>query len=334
MWLESGLSRRALLAGSLTLAAVAAAPVRARGQDPLPSWNDGPNKKAIIDYVKRITTKGSHDYIAPEARISTFDNDGTLWCETPLIEGEFVKLRMGAMLKSNPALAQQEPYKTLISGKDASIEAMPVEDLLKVFVDTHTGMTEAAFAVMVADFFKTARHPKYKVPYTQVVYQPMIELLALLRDHGFTNHICSGGEVSFMRVISDPLYKIPQQYVIGTIIRDTAVEGPDGKLELMRTGPLLLFNDTNSKVVGIQYEMGLHPVFVAGNVRSGGDIGQMRWSQQGALPSLQVMINHDDAVREAAYSEPKGESLAAAAQFGFNVVSMKNDWKRIFAFES
>jgi hypothetical protein len=211
---------------------------------------------------------------------------------------------------------------------------MPPGDLMKVFVDTHTGMTEAAFAVMVGDFFKTARHPKYKVPYTQVIYQPMIELLALLRANGFTNHLCSGGDVSFMRVISEPLYKIPQQYVIGSIIRDTAIETPDGQLDLMRTGPLLLFNDTNSKVVGIQYEMGLHPVFVAGNVRSGGDIGQMRWSQQGMLPSLQVMINHDDAVREAAYSEPKGESLAAAAKYGFKVVSMKDDSKQIFAFQA
>jgi len=334
MWLESGLSRRALLGSSLTIAALAAAPVLARGADPLPSWNDGANKRAILDYVRRITSKGGADYVAPEARIATFDNDGTLWCETPLIEGEFVKLRMGEMLKANPALAQEEPYKTLLSGKDSAIETMPVQDLLKVFVDTHTGMTEAAFAVMVADFFKTARHPKYKVPYTQVVYQPMIELLALLRANGFTNHLCSGGEVSFMRVISEPLYAIPQQYVIGTIIKDTAVEGADGKLELMRTGPMLLFNDTNSKVVGIQYEMGLHPVFVAGNVRSGGDIGQMRWSRQGALPSLQLMVNHDDAVREAAYSEPKGESLAASAKYGFNVVSMKDDWKRIFAFQS
>ncbi|MGL4543631.1 MAG: HAD family hydrolase, partial [Polymorphobacter sp.] len=334
MWLETGLSRRALLSTGLTAAALAATPLRAHiGHDPLPSWHASINKSAILDYVKRITTPGSADFIAPEARIATFDNDGTLWCETPLIEGEFVKLRMAAMLKANPALAQEEPYKTLLGGQDASIEAMPIQDLLKVFVDTHTGMTEAAFAVMVADFFKTARHPKYNVPYTQMVYQPMLELLALLRDHGFVNHICSGGEVSFMRVISAPLYKIPQQYVIGTIIKTSAVENPQGQLELLRTGPLLLFNDTNSKVVGIQYEMGLHPVFVAGNVRSGGDIGQMRWSKQGALPSLQVMINHDDAVREAAYAEPKGESLAAAAKFGFNVVSIKNDWKKVFAFQ-
>ena len=324
--------RRRILFGVASAPFVVAARPGWAQADPLPSWNDTAPKRAILAFVTAVTQEGGPRFVKRDDRMATFDNDGTLWCEKPTIEVAYTKERVAALLAARPQLAKQRPYDILLRKDPAVLSTLTADDVVRVLADTHTGMTEDEFTAQVKAFFAGAKHPTYGVPYTQVVYQPQLELLAYLRAHGFKIFISSGGEVSFMRAVSQELYGVPPEQVIGTCFLD-ATEERAGRLVLRRTSKLVAINDKDAKPVGIRRHIGKRPILACGNERSGGDIAMLRYAKGHTLPSLALLVNHDDGVREAEYAEKDGASLAAAKAYGFAVISMRDDWRRVFAFQ-
>lgn len=303
--------------------------------DPLPSWNETKTKSNIIDFVTSVTDENSTLYVKPYDRIATFDNDGTLWCEVPTVQVAYTVDRVKEMIPSHPEWKDEKIFTALIEGDKEYIDQDIAEGgkgLMKVIAATNTGMTLEVFKKEVSDFFAKAEHPKFKVPFTKIYYVPMLELLNYLRANEFEVFICSGGGLDFMRVISYEVYGIPTQNVIGSFGK-SKFEVTDGSDEIMKLPDLILINDKAGKPVGIDYFIGRKPIFSAGNVRSGGDIEMNEYCQSNSLPSIQLIVNHDDPVREFEYSEKGNESLDACAKYDWNVVSMKNDWKKIFEFE-
>ena len=303
--------------------------------DPLPSWNEGKTKSAIIDFVKSVTDQSGPLYVKPEDRIATFDNDGTLWCEQPTIQIAYTVERVKNMFPNHP---EWNDIKIFTAIRDDDMKYI-LEDyaaggkgLMEVIAATNTGISLEEFQYTVTDFFKTAEHPKYKVPYTKVYYVPMLELINYLRANEFEVFICSGGGLDFMRAVSYEIYGIPTQNVIGSFGK-SKFEISEGSAELIKLPELVLINDKEGKPVGIDYFIGRKPVFSAGNVRTGGDIAMNIYCQTNKLPGIQLMVNHDDPVREFEYSEKGNESLDASAKYNWNVVSIKNDWKKVFEFE-
>jgi len=307
----------------------------AKALDPLLSWNDGPTKSAIVQFVQDVTQQGEPKYVPPEARIATFDQDGTLWCEQPVGQLAFVTYRIKQMAPKHPEWKDQQPYKAVLEGDKGFL----VNDLthnhgkalMELMVETHTGMPMADFNRKVKAFLNTSRHPKYDKKFTETIYQPMLELLGYLRANGFKTYICSGGGIDFMRVFAEDTYGIVPENVIGSFSMNT-FEQVDGKWQIIKDKKNLFINDGLTKPVGIDRQIGRIPIFACGNVRSGGDIGQLTYSHTNPLPNFQLLINHDDDVREFAYSEKDNASLNAAQKGGWQVVSMKKDWKRIFPF--
>jgi len=296
--------------------------------DPLPSWNEGKNKKAIIDFVKAVSTEGSASFVKPEDRVATFDNDGTLWAEQPVIQLLFVFERVKQMAEGNTTLKEQQPFKAIIENNREYLKTLTEADVIKLFVATQTGMTESEYAKEAARFFSNAQSPSGK-PIAQLVYQPQLELLNYLRANGFKTFICSGGSVEFMRAISQKYYGIPPEQVIGTqfkyVYKDSA-----GINDIVRQPALHSFNDKQEKPLNIQYFIGKRPIFACGNEGGGGDIYMLRYSQGSSYPSLQLLVNHDDKDREFYYQEKDNKSLDWAGKYNWHVVSMKNDWKTIF----
>jgi hypothetical protein len=297
--------------------------------DPLPSWNDGPVKRSLLDFVARVTRNGP-ELVPIEERIATFDNDGTLWQEKPVVEGAFVFARVGEMAKADPALREKQPFEAALEHDVATLQQEGKRALLELLFSTHAGMTDDVYKGEVRRFLATARHPRFDRPYTSLTYQPMQELLKLLRLNDFTTYICSGGDVDFMRTFSSSTYGIPSEQVIGSRFEKQLVT-VDGRTALLRNAKLESLNDKGTKPDGIDRAIGKRPVFAAGNVRSGGDIEMLRYTRDRAGPSFALVVNHDDDVREFAYAEKDGATLAAARAGGFQVVSMKNDWKVIFS---
>jgi hypothetical protein len=300
--------------------------------DPLPSWNDGPVKRAIIDFVTRVTKQGGPDFVPVGDRIATFDNDGTLWAEKPLPnEVYFVLARLKEMAAKDPSLKERQPFKAALDGDAAYFHEAGAQAVLELLLATHTRMTQEQFADEARRFIEKERHPKLNRPYTAVVYQPMIELLAYLRANQFQTWLCSGGTVDFMRVFALGAYGIPPEQIIGSEFkRESRREGD--RLVVWRLPEIDAINDKDGKPVGIDRQIGARPILVAGNVFSGGDIAMMEYSKGRAGPSFQLLINHDDAEREFAYAEKDNFSLDAAKKFGFTVVNIKSDWKTIFAY--
>lgn len=299
--------------------------------DPLPSWNEGAVKQEIIEFVARVTDPDSPDFVAPEDRIATFDNDGTLWAEQPLVQLYFTLAEAESIVADNPALRSQEPYKSLLD-QDLDYFKTAGEDVLTgLLAAIYADRTQAEYEAALQQFFATADYPPLGVPVSEVTYLPMVELLDYLRDNGFQTWICSGGGIDFMRHISESYYGIPPQQVIGSHIKKEWREH-DGEMVTWRLPELVLVTDTVGKPIGIDLHSGKRPIFSAGNVRSGGDIAHLTYSQQ-QQPSVQLMIYHDDDDREFAYDEPDNASLQASAENGWTVVSMKNDWKTIFSFQ-
>ncbi|PSR17947.1 haloacid dehalogenase-like hydrolase [filamentous cyanobacterium CCP3] len=298
--------------------------------DPLPNWNDGEVKQGIIEFVARVTDPDSPDFVAPEDRIATFDNDGTLWAEQPYVQLLFTIAGTEAIVAADPALRSQEPYKSLL---DPDFDYLTAEEdvLADLLANIYANRTQAEYEAELQQFFQTAVYPPFNVPLSEVTYLPMVELLGYLQDNGFQTWICSGGGIDFMRQISESYYGIPPQQVIGTRIQKDWREH-DGKMVIWRLPEITLVANKEGKPIGINLHIGKPPIFSAGNVRSGGDIAHLTYSQQ-QQPSMQLMINHDDAEREFAYTEPDNASLEAAAENGWTVVSMKDDWKTIFAFQ-
>jgi hypothetical protein len=303
-----------------------AAPAADTG-DPLPSWNDGPVKQSILSFVKKVTDSSGKDYIPVADRIATFDNDGTLWCEEPTVQIMFAMEQIKKMVEANPALAKKEPFKAVLEHDKEYFKKGGEEALAKLVALTHTGTTEDAFEARVKEFTTNIKIPPRNVGLRQITYQPQLELLHYLRANGFTTYICTGGTIEFVRCISSDLYGIPKSQVIGTTFKYAFV---DSNRTLVRKPEIALINDKGGKPVGIQQHIGQRPVLACGNERSGGDIQMLMYSQSSTYPSLQLLVNHDDAAREAAYQEPDSASLKAAAANGWQVISMQKDWKTIF----
>lgn len=304
-------------------------PIPVHAADPLPSWNDGRVKQSITEFVARVTTTGSPDFVPVADRIATFDNDGTLWAEQPVVQGMFVLARLKEMAAADPSLNQKQPFRAALAGNVAYFEQAGEEAIMELLTATHANITQEQFEQEVQRFFEIGVYPTLKVPYSQVTYKPMVELLEHLRANQFQTWICSGGGIDFVRVISQQFYGIPPQQVIGSSIKTEFIK-KGGKSVVWRLPELGRNNDKAGKPVGIDLHIGKRPVFAAGNERSGGDIAMLTYSQGRPGASFQLLINHDDAQREFAYQEPDNASLNAAKTNRWQVVSIKNDWKQVF----
>ena len=310
--------------------AIASIPAKqGRCADPLPSWNDGEVKAAIVQFVTAVVTKGGPKYVPAEQRIATFDNDGTLWSEQPVVQGMFLMHRLKKMAKKDPSIRTRQPFKAALENDKEYLKEEGMPAILELFAATHTGMSQEEFETEVTDFFAEARYPKLGSPVGQVVFQPMLELLDYLRGNDFKVYICSGGGIDFMRVMSNQLYGIPREQVIGSSIKKD-LKLVKGRWVLTRTAGLGSFNDKEVKPVNIDLHIGMRPLLAMGNVRSGGDFGMLSYSQGRKGPSLQLLVNHDDEEREFAYAEKDNASLNAAKSNGWLVASIKNDWRSVF----
>ncbi len=318
------------------LAAVAFINTVARAADPLPSWNEGPAKQAIIDFVTRVTTPGSPDFVPVPERIATFDNDGTLWCEKPLpVQLYFALDRVKELAPQHPEWQTNEPFASILKGDLKGAMAGGDHALLELVMATHTGNTTDEFEQIVKDWIATAKHPKTGKHYTEMVYQPMLEVLAYLRANGFKNFIVSGGGIEFMRAWAEQVYGIPPEQVIGSSVK-TKFELRDGTPVLVRLPEVNFNDDKGGKPVGINQHIGRRPVMAFGN--SDGDLQMLQYTGAGSGARFCLYVHHDDAEREYAYD--RKDSLARldlgldeAAARGWTVVSMKNDWKQIFPWE-
>jgi hypothetical protein len=303
-------------------------------RDPLPSWNDGPAKQAIVDFVRATTDKGSPKFVPPAERIATFDNDGTLWCEQPMYSQFLFALdRVKALAPQHPEWQEKEPFASILKGDPKAALTGGVRAMLETVLATHAGMTTEEFEQTVKDWLATARHPKFRRPYTECVYQSMLELLAYLRANGFKTFIVSGGGVEFMRPWTEKVYGIPPEQVIGSSIK-TKYEMRDGKPVLVRLPEIDFIDDKTGKPVGIESHIGRRPIAAFGN--SDGDREMLEYTQGGGGARLMMLVHHDDAVREFAYGADSkigtlSDALMAEAKTnGWTVISMKHDWKRIF----
>ncbi len=310
----------------------------AQGTDPLPSWNDGPTKQAVVTFVKKATTPGSADFVEPAERIATFDNDGTLWAEQPMYFQLFFALdRVKALAPEHPEWKDKEPFASLLKGDVKAALAGGHKAIFEIVAATHAGMTTKEFETIVKDWIATARHPKTKQLYTEMVYQPMLELLAFLRAKGFKTFIVSGGGIEFMRPWTEKVYGIPPEQVVGSSIKTKFVMQDDGPV-IMRLPEIDFIDDKEGKPLGINSHIGRHPIAAFGN--SDGDRQMLEWAASGKGARLMMLVHHDDPVREWAYGpESKigtfSDSLMAEAEkSGWNVISMKDDWKTIFAYEA
>ena len=310
-----------------------AAPAAATPTDPLPSWNDGASRKAIVDFVTRVTQEGGSEFVPVPERIATFDNDGTLWAEKPVpFQVLFAFDRVKAMAPEHPEWKTKEPFASLLKGDMAGVAAAGVKGVLAIMAATHTGMTTEEFSRTVQDWIATAKHPKTGRLLTDMVYQPMLELLAYLRSNGFKTFIVSGGGVEFMRPWTERVYGIPPEQVVGSSGK-LKLEVRDGKPVLIKLPEVDLIDDKEGKPVGIQSRIGRRPIAAFGN--SDGDLQMLQWAMAGPGARFALFVHHDDAVREYAYDRTdklqqfnKGWDEAVAK--GWTVVSMKDDWKTVF----
>lgn len=303
--------------------------------DPLPSWNEGASKQSIVAFVQAVTNQNGPDYVAPTDRIATFDNDGTLWAEQPLyIQLAFAVDRVKALAPEHPEWRTTQPFQAVLEGDREALGAAGVKGLLELVMATHAGMTSEEFDRIAKEWFATARHPRFNRPYTDLAFQPMVELLGYLRANGFKTYIVSGGGIEFMRVISEQLYGIPPEQVIGSSGR-TRYELRDGVPVLVRLPELDFFDDKDGKPTAIQKFIGRRPLAAFGN--SDGDHQMLQWTAAGSGRRLMGLVDHTDAEREFEYrvsSMGRLENAAVEAQQrGWTIVSMKDDWKRIFAFQ-
>jgi phosphoglycolate phosphatase-like HAD superfamily hydrolase len=322
----------------LLLAFLAAISVAvAQPADPLPSWNDGAAKKAIADFVARVTTQGGADFVPPEQRIATFDNDGTLWAEQPIyFQAAFALDRVKAMAPQHPEWKSRQPFKAFLAGDKKALAEQGEKGLLTLVTAAHSGMTTDDFAKSVADWLATAKHPRFNRPYNELVYRPMVELLGYLRANGFKTFIVSGGGVEFMRVWAEKAYGIPPEQVVGSSGVVKFQPGPNGKPELMKLAKVEFVDDGPGKPVGINRFIGRRPIFAFGN--SDGDLQMLQWTTAGPGPRFAGIVHHTDAAREYAYDRQSkigklDKALDEAKAKGWTVVDMKQDWKKVFAFE-
>jgi len=303
----------------------------------LVSWNDGAPKQSIIDFVSRVTTAGGPDFVPVSGRIAVFDNDGTLWAESPLpVQLIFALERVHALAPQHPEWREKQPFKAVLENDLKTAAASGMAGLVEMVMATHAGMTTAEFETIVKDWIATARHPRFKRSYTDLAYQPMLELLAYLRANDFKTFIVSGGGIEFMRPFSEATYGIPPEQVVGSSIV-TKYEVCDGKPVLVRQAKVNFYDDKADKPVGIHTFIGRRPIAAFGN--SDGDFAMLEWVTGGTGARFGLIVHHDDADREFAYDRHAGLSTLARGldegpQRGWTLVSMKQDWNRVFAFEA
>lgn len=341
---SSDISRRVFLSTIAALPAFGLPFARysalAQGADPLPSWNDGRAKQAIIEFVRSTVDPSSPDHVLPEDRIAVFDQDGTLWVEHPIYtQVAYCLDRVPALAAKRPDLKKVEPFKTVLSGNQEAIARLTLRDLEKILAATLTGMSVEDFATEVKKWLETAQHPRWKRPYTELVYQPMLEVMRHLRENAYKTYIVTGGGQDFVRVYAQQVYGIPPEQVVGTAGGMKFGYAKDGKPFLTKE-PKLLLNDNNAgKPEGIHLMIGRRPYAAFGN--SVGDREMLEWTGAGAGARLMMLVLHDDATREYAYGPAQGLSDTKVGTFtpalydeavkkGWAVISMKDDWKEIF----
>jgi phosphoglycolate phosphatase-like HAD superfamily hydrolase len=311
--------------------------------DPLPSWNEGARKDAILTFVRETTTLGGAKFVPPERRVATFDQDGTLWVEQPMYTQVIYCLeRVAVVVKERPQLADIAPFKTVLSGDRAAIAMLSTKDLEEVMAASLSGMTVQQFKVDVAKWLATAKHPRWHRPYTELIYQPMLELLRYLRANGYKTYIVTGGGQDFVRVYAERVYGIPPEEIVGSAGDTKFGYGKNGEPVLMKEPKLLLNDNFGGKPEGINLMIGRRPFAAFGN--STGDREMLEYTGAGNGARLMMLVLHDDAKREYAYGPAEGlpdskvgtfpQSLYdEAKQRGWSVIHMKTDWKRVFAFE-
>jgi phosphoglycolate phosphatase-like HAD superfamily hydrolase len=308
----------------------------ARTQGPLPSWNESLSKNAIVEFVAKVTKEGSPDFVPVPERIATFDNDGTLWAEQPMyFQLAFALDRVKMLAPKHPEWKGKEPFASLLKGDVKGALAGGDKAILEIVMATHAGMTTEEFEQTVTDWIASAKHPKTGRLYTEMVYQPMLELLAYLRSNGFKTFIVSGGGIEFMRPWTEKIYGIPPEQVVGSSIK-TKFELRNGKPVLVRLPELNFIDDKAGKPVGINSHIGRRPIAAFGN--SDGDLQMLQWTTAGKGARLALIVHHTDANREWAYDRNSSvgrldKALDDAKVKGWSVVDMKNDWKAIFPFE-
>ncbi|WP_244644032.1 HAD family hydrolase [Alsobacter metallidurans] len=304
--------------------------------DPLPLWNDGAARRAILAFVAAATTPGTPDFVPPDQRIAVFDNDGTLWPEQPMYgQLAFALDRVRALAPLNPAWKNRQPFKAVLDGDLKALAEAGERGLVELVMAAHAGMTASDFTGIVERWLASARHPHFGRPYTDLAYQPMLEVMAYLRANGFRTFIVSGGGVEFMRPWTERVYGVPPGQVIGSSIK-TRFEMRDGRPELFRLPEIDFIDDGPGKPVGINAHIGQRPVAAFGN--SDGDLQMLQWTTLAGRRSLGVLIHHTDAAREFAYDRDSefgrlDKALDAAPGNGWSIVNMKDDWKQVFAFD-
>lgn len=322
------------LMAALSLTALLTA--QAMAEDPLPSWNDTETKRAILEFVDRVTSEGEDDYVPPEQRIAAFDNDGTLWVEQPVYtQLAFAFDRVRELAPERPEWRNRQPFKGILEGDMAAAAASGERGIAELIAATHVGNTTDEFARIVSEWSASARHPRFDRPYTEMVYQPMLEMLELLRDHGFDIYIVSGGGVEFMRPWVRRVYGVPPEHVIGSRA-EVEYRVRDGNPVLVRLPAVDLVDDKAGKPVGIHQVIGRPPLVVFGN--SDGDFQMLEWATSAPGPRLGVIVHHTDGEREWAYDRDShfgtlSRALDEAPSRGWIVVNMKDDWKVIFPFQ-
>ena len=301
--------------------------------DPLPSWNDGATKARIVGFVEAVTSKGGKDYVPPAERIAVFDNDGTLWSEQPMyVQLAFALDRVDALAPEHSDWKRKQPFRAALQRDMKTLGESGEKGLLELVMATHAGMTPDEFQKTVRDWLATAKHPRFGRPYTELVFQPMLELLAYLRANGFKTYIVSGGGIEFMRAFADAVYGVPPEQVVGSSIK-TRFEVRRGVPTLVRLGEIDFIDDKAGKPVGIHKFIGRRPIAAFGN--SDGDFEMLDYVTSGSGARLGLIVHHDDAEREYSYDRKSSfgrldRGLAEAPKRGWTVVSMKNDWRRIY----
>lgn len=324
-----------IAACAVFLAAIGSWAGSASAEDPLPSWNECAAKSAVLKFVAATTTEGDRDFVPPAERIAVFDNDGTLWAEQPMyVQLAFALDRVKAIAPQHPEWKGKQPFQAAIEGDFKTLAEGGEKALVELLMATHAGMTTEEFERIVRDWLKTARHPRFDRPYTEVVYQPMLEVLAFLRKSGFKTYIVSGGGVEFMRPFTEAVYGVPPEQVVGSAIK-LRYEDAGGAPRLFRLPEVDFVDDKAGKPVGIQKAIGRRPVAAFGN--SDGDFQMLEWTTSAPGLRFGLIVHHTDAEREWAYDRKShvGKldlALDAAPKRGWVVVDMQRDWKRIFAF--
>jgi phosphoglycolate phosphatase-like HAD superfamily hydrolase len=325
---------RVVLASALLLGVVAQA--HAQAADPLPSWNDGAPKQALLKFVADVTRQDAPGFVPAPERIAVFDNDGTLWIEQPMyVQLAFALDRVKALAPGHPEWKTKAPFSSVLAGDLKALAASGEKGLIEIIMATHAGVTTDEFAKIVSAWLDSARHPRFRRPYTELVYQPMLELLRFLREKGFKTYIVSGGGVEFMRTFAEKVYGVPPEQVIGSSI-ETKWEMRDGKPVLMRLPKVAFIDDKTGKPVGIERFIGRRPLLAFGN--SDGDQQMLEWTAAGRGLRFMGLVHHTDEGREYAYDRKSefgrlDQALDEAIAKGWSVVDMRKDWKKTFPAE-